>query len=294
VTSLVAGWPEAGAHAGTALVCAGAAAWLATGSRGVRRRTRFLFPAGVGEAPRWTQRARASATALRARHGAEWWCVPGGLGLGLVAGSVLPVLAGLVALPLTRNRLRARDERREARAREAAVIELCADAAGELRAGRLPGDALLAVDVSVLGARAAAVSAAARFGGDLPEALRAAAALPGAEGLRGAAACWQVAADGGAGLAEGLDRVAAALRARRDQREELTAQLAGPRSTAAVLALLPVFGLFLGSAMGADPLRVLFHTPAGWGCLTLGCLLEWAGLAWVARLVRTAEEGEGR
>ncbi|MGH3325873.1 MAG: type II secretion system F family protein, partial [Streptomyces sp.] len=106
-------------------------------------------------------------------------------------------------------------------------------------------------------------------------------------------ACWQVAVEGGAGLAEGLDRVAGALRAERDQREELRAQLAGPRSTAVVLALLPGFGLLLGGAMGAGPLRVLLHSPAGLVCLVVGGLLEWAGLAWVARLVRTAE-GAGK
>jgi tight adherence protein B len=98
-----------------------------------------------------------------------------------------------------------------------------------------------------------------------------------------------VAADNGAGLATGLDRVADALRAERDQRADLRAQLAGPRSTATVLALLPVFGLLLGGAMGARPLQVLFHSSVGLACLVVGVLLEAAGLAWVARLVRNAE-----
>jgi tight adherence protein B len=133
--------------------------------------------------------------------------------------------------------------------------------------------------------------AASRFGGDIPAALREAAGMRGAEGLAGAAACWQVAVDGGAGLANGLDRVAAALRAEHDQREDLGAQLAGPRSTAVMLALLPAFGVVLGTAMGAHPLRVLLHTSAGLGCLAGGVLLEWAGLLWTARIVRSAEEG---
>ena len=98
-----------------------------------------------------------------------------------------------------------------------------------------------------------------------------------------------MAVEGGAGLADGLDRISAGLRAERDQREELQALLAGPRSTALVLALLPAFGLLLGSAMGADPVRVLLHSPAGLVCLGVGAVLEWAGLTWVARLVRTAE-----
>ncbi len=70
--------------------------------------------------------------------------------------------------------------------------------------------------------------------------------------------------DGGAGLAAALDRVAAALRAEADQRDDLRAQLAGPRSTAVLLALLPVFGLVLGAGLGAHPSAVLLHTPPGW------------------------------
>ena len=81
----------------------------------------------------------------------------------------------------------------------------------------------------------------------------------------------------------------AALRAERDQRADLRAQLAGPRSTAVMLAGLPVLGLLLGSALGADPLHVLLHTGAGLGCLLVGGVLEGAGLWWALRIVRGAE-----
>ena len=100
-----------------------------------------------------------------------------------------------------------------------------------------------------------------------------------------------MAVDEGAGLAAGLDRVAAALGAERDQRENLRTKLAGPRATVVVLALLPVVGLVMGSALGADPLGVLLHTPAGLGCLLVGCLLEWVGFVWSARVTRS---GHGR
>jgi tight adherence protein B len=83
--------------------------------------------------------------------------------------------------------------------------------------------------------------------------------------------------------------VAAALRSEADQREDLRAQLAGPRSTAVLLALLPLFGLVLGTGLGADPAGVLLHTRVGLACLAAGVLLEWAGLAWTARIIRTAE-----
>lgn len=126
----------------------------------------------------------------------------------------------------------------------------------------------------------------ARFGGDVPAALRRAARLPGAEGLVGVAACWRVAVDGGAGLAAGLERLGTALRAQRDQQEALRAQLAGAWSTVVVLALLPLVGLAMGWAMGADPLSVLLHTPAGLSCLVVGGLLEAAGFWWAGRIVR--------
>lgn len=57
-------------------------------------------------------------------------------------------------------------------------------------------------------------------------------------------------------------------------------------STVVVLALLPVLALAMGWALGADPLRVLLHTPAGLGCLAVGGLLEGAGLWWAYWIVR--------
>ncbi|MFH8407889.1 type II secretion system F family protein [Streptomyces sp. NPDC018019] len=219
----------------------------------------------------------------------ELWCLPAGIALGVLGGSVLPVVASVVALVLVRRWLRTRGRARERERRGDAVIDLCEAVAGELRAGRQPGQALVAAGVPGFGEAGTAVVAAARFGGDVPLALRAAARLPGAEGLVGVAACWQVAVEGGAGLATGLERIAAGLRAQRDQRDDLRAQSAGPRATALMLALLPAGGLALGSALGANPLRVLLHTPAGWACLLVGGLLEWCGVAWTARIIRGAE-----
>ncbi|WP_238420579.1 type II secretion system F family protein [Streptomyces taklimakanensis] len=262
------------------------------------RRARLLCADGAAPLPGgggpegWAMTAAARVRhRLGARVGREWWCLAGGVLLALWGESVLPLSAGAVAVPLTRRALRRRERRRAGESREVAVADLCSAVAGELRAGRTPERALLAVGMPGFGAGGAAVLAAARFGGDVPEALRRLSRREGAGGLRGVAACWRVAVDGGAGLADGLDRLAGGLRAERDRREELRAQLAGPRSTALVLALLPAFGLLLGGAMGARPLHVLLHSPVGWGCLAAAALLEWAGLAWVARIVRTAERG---
>jgi tight adherence protein B len=273
---------------------------LVAGREDGMQRARLLL-AGGGElhrpgVPQGPAFLRELAARARERAGGfaghAWWCLPAGAVLGLLGESWLPLLAGACAVPLVLRWLRRSVGVREAERREGAVVELCGAVAGELRAGRPPEQALLAAGASAvreLGEAGSAVLAAARFGGDVPDALRRAARFPGAGGLRWVAACWQVAVEDGAGLAEGLERIAGALRAERGQREDLAAQLAGSRATAAVLALLPLFGLLMGSAMGADPLGVLLHSPAGAVCLVVGGLLEWAGLAWVAFLVRAAE-----
>ncbi|WP_245703574.1 type II secretion system F family protein [Streptomyces lushanensis] len=281
---------------GAAALCAGAAAWLTVGhARGLRRAV-LLFGDGVGPAgtarwvPWWSSWAAKACGRVRGL-GREWLCLPPALVLAVLGESVLPLIGGALAVPLTRRSLRSRERRRARERRADGVVALCGAAAGELRAGLHPAQALVAASGSTggLGGAETAVLAAARFGGDVPGALRLAAREPGADGLVGLAACWRVAVDGGAGLAAGLDRLEAALRAERERGEALRAQLTGAWSTVALLAVLPVVGLLLGSALGADPLRVLLHTPAGWGLLAVGGALEGVGLWWAVRIVRAGE-----
>ncbi|MFG2195815.1 type II secretion system F family protein [Streptomyces sp. NPDC048639] len=289
------------APAYAAALCAGLAVWVLSGRDRGLRRARLLFAEPTGHAMGTGRNARTSlwkgavarfSVRLTAwwggRIGREVWCLPAGVAVALLGESPLPLPAAVAALPLVRRWLHGRERRRSRERTATGVIELCGVVAGELRAGQQPNAALYEAMVGQNGGAEVSLRAAARFGGDVSEALRKAARRPGAEGLLGVAACWQVAADGGAGLATGLERVAAALRAEREQREELHAQLAGTRSTAALLATLPLFGLLMGSALGAEPLRVLLHTPAGWFCLALGLLLEGAGLIWTAHIVRSA------
>lgn len=305
---MTAGTAGYAAHA--AALCAGAAVWLVAMREPGARRARVLFV--DGPADRW-RAWRSWPPLLQAREliveRREWWCVPVAVLLAVLGASVLPLLAGAVAVPLVRRWVRGRARRRQRERAADSVAALCAAVVGELRAGQEPGQALVtglrecAADGEPrvrggpgwpgggawLGEAEAAVLAAARFGGDVPGALRQAAGGPGLEGLSGMAACWQVAVDGGAGLVAGLDRLETALRADRRRREELRAQLAGAWSTVVVLALLPVAGLGLGAALGADPLRVLLHTPGGLLCLVVGGLLEAAGLFWACRIVRGGE-----
>ncbi|WP_405901606.1 type II secretion system F family protein [Streptomyces sp. NBC_00727] len=266
------------------------AAWLVLMGRG--RRT--LLSGGSeqsGARERWGRSRNRIEKGLRGRW--EWLCLPVASALVVLGQSALPLLAGAVAVPVVRRWLRKRQSRRDREARADGVVVLCGALVGELRAGHEPGQALLVAvrSTEVLGEAGARVSAAARFGGDVPRALVQAAGEPGLDGLAGVAACWRVAVGSGAGLATGLARLEGALRAERRQREELRAQLAGAWSTVAVLALMPALGMGLGAALGADPLRVLLHSTAGLVCLATGGLLEVCGLLWAARIVRVGEAG---
>lgn len=278
---------------GAAAACVGAAVWMLGGRHYGARRARLLLAGGgvVGTGPPSWEWAVGELRRLRGRLRAEWWAFDAGLVLALLGVSVIPVAAGAAGVPVLRRVRLAREVRQARERRGDAVIALCGGLAGEVRSGRQPGEALLraARDSDGLGEAQGAVVAAARFGGDVPVALAVAARQSGAEGLLGLAACWRVAVDQGAGLAAGLDRLDAALRAERDQRADLRAQLAGARATAVMLAALPVLGLLLGTAMGANPLHVLLHTGAGLGCLVIGAVLEGAGMWWAARIVRRAE-----
>lgn len=273
-----------------AAVCAGGSAWLWVGRDRARRRTRAVLGGEVLAGPSAWQRAMARV-GCRVRH--EWWVPVGGAAVALLGDSVLPLVLGAAGMPLIRRVRRGRDARLEEERRATEVIALCGSLAGEVRAGRQPGEALRTAAAGAgagLGESRAGVLAAARFGGDVPGALEDAAREPGARGLVGLAACWRVAVDRGAGLATGLERLEGALRVERDQRADLRAQLAGARSTAVMLAGLPVLGLLMGSALGAEPLRVLLHTGAGVGCLAVGGVLEGAGVWWALRIVRGVEE----
>ncbi|MFH9005246.1 type II secretion system F family protein [Streptomyces afghaniensis] len=278
---------------GAAVACMGAAVWLLGERHSAARRARLLLAGGgtVRSGPPGLRRTVEGLRWVRGRLRAEWWAPVAGLVLAVLGSSVLPVVLGAAGVPLLRRIRLAGRVRRDRERRADAVIALCGALAGEVRAGRQPGEALLraARDCGGLADAQGTVLAAARFGGDVPDALATAAGQPGAEGLRGLAACWRVAVDQGAGLAAGLDRLAAALRAERDQRSDLRAQLAGARATAVLLAGLPALGLLIGTALGADPLHVLLHTTAGLGCLVAGGVLEGLGLWWVQRIVRSAE-----
>ena len=182
---------------------------------------------------------------------------------------------------------------REQQATGDAVVELLDALAAELSAGSSAGSALRAacrdVTDAVLTHALAPVDQTVRLGGDPVALFRQASAAPGCVALRWLAAAWQVSAESGSGMGPVVERVASAARAEADHRRQVSAELAAPRATARLLALLPLLGLALGAALGADPVSTLFGSPAGLGCLLLGLALDWAGLRWTDRLARAAE-----
>lgn len=212
-------------------------------------------------------------------------------------GALLGVLAVLALQHVGQARRHAavrRDERRRA-------VQACAALAVELRAGRSAATALtVAADLASGPSRNALQDAAgaARLGHDVAGALLReatgagprrpdrASAVP--EVLRALAACWAVCSASGSGLACAVDRLEEGLRADQERRRAVEAELAGPRATAGLLAVLPAAGFLLAAGLGAAPVAVLFGTPLGLACLSAGLLLDGLGLLWTSRLVARA------
>jgi tight adherence protein B len=208
--------------------------------------------------------------------------------LGGVRGAVLGV--GLVIAGGTVVRivvLHARD--RAARRAQTDVARACGVLASYVRVGQVPADALVLVagDCPVL-AEAAAVQ---QIGGDVPAALRARAAHPGHGGLLDLARAWQVSSSTGAPMAPALEEVASGLASDESLRSVVAAELAAPRSTGKVMAVLPLVGIGLGYLLGGRPLEWLVAGPLGWACLLIGLLLAAGGVLWIERLARAAAAG---
>jgi len=183
--------------------------------------------------------------------------------------------------------------RREVARRRTTIIELCDGIATELTAGRPPDTALsYAAEALPSLPGLTAVVDAAQNGDDVPTALTRAAEPEGCDGLRLLAGCWRVGVDRGGMLAAVIEGLAEALRDEQSHRDDIALQLAGPRATARLLAGLPVLGLGMAAALGANPLTFLFATLPGALCLTLGIGLDTLGLWWTARLATTAEQSQ--
>ncbi len=108
------------------------------------------------------------------------------------------------------------------------------------------------------------------------------------EGARAVVAAGRLAATLGTPLAPVLDRLAESLAADEEVEAERRAAVAGPRASAALLSWLPVLGVVLGTALGADPLGVVLRGGLGATSALLGVTLLVVGRWWTRRLVRAA------
>jgi tight adherence protein B len=259
-----------------ALLSAALGMLLWPGRAGVPRHRLAAVTGGsrTGAWPEWLRPDRPEAVAV----------VAGALA-ALTSTLLVAALAGAAAWLLARAWRAGRAEHRTER-ESRAIADGLAVLAAELRSGRSLAAATEAASAT------GADGAAGRF-------LVAAVRAPGAgtsrhadPGVRAAlgrvAAGASLSARTGCSLATVLTAVEDDLRARARLRLELRAATAGPRAGAAVLAGLPVFGLAMGSGVGADPWRVLTTTPAGQVLLVVGLCLELAGLEWSRRLVQRA------
>lgn len=93
----------------------------------------------------------------------------------------------------------------------------------------------------------------------------------------------------GMSLSEILYRLADALEAGEDAQQARDAASAGPKSTANLLAWLPVAGLGLAHMLGAS-IGALLTSGTGWMLLLSGAALAVVGRIWTSRMMKTAEE----
>ncbi|WP_407690032.1 type II secretion system F family protein, partial [Saccharomonospora iraqiensis] len=102
--------------------------------------------------------------------------------------------------------------------------------------------------------------------------------------VRRLSVAWSLADEHGIPLADLLDVVRRDLDATVRSAGRTEAGMAGPRTSAGVLALLPAVGIALGEATGAAPLAVLTGTGLGAVLLLVGTGLVLAGVLWTSAL----------
>lgn len=165
------------------------------------------------------------------------------------------------------------------------IPELLSALAAELAAGQPTG---LALESAALGLDPPACPravAACRTGADVATALRLDARASGSQALRGLAACWEVSERSGAGLSVAVSRLAESVRAGAEAEAQLAGEVAAVRTSARLLAGLPLLGLLIGQWIGAQPLVWLTGSWVGRAVLLTGLALQALGMVWLHHMV---------
>lgn len=204
---------------------------------------------------------------------------------GIVGGPVTAVLAVAYGALGARSAARRGARRRAAASRARSLDDLSALAA-DLRAGLTVAPAIGTASLPGAGAGAGPGADGDRGGG--ADGGGGGAVEPDARIGELTSAVWRLAERTGAPAADLVERIEADARAVDRSRAGADAQAAGARSTALLLAVLPVGGIALGYGIGADPLHVLLRTPVGAACAIGAAVLQCAGLLWTDRLVNGA------
>lgn len=281
-----------------AAVMLGLAVVVVSGGRSTPHVVRLRLALGSGSRPRMSQGDRSASdqpSVIRPSRGMSGWSatrfLPGlAVGVTAIVGGWLAgpvgVLGTVLALALARRWRRRRARERSRRMNSAAVADACLVIGSELAAG---GSAQRAMAAAAHEWPELFGSAAGRMavGDDPVPSLRDAAQRPGAEAMTAVAAAWDVAEGSGARAAVVLRVVADSIRDEAAVRQEAESQLMTVRTTARMLAALPVITLVVFSG-GLEPVRFLVSSPYGLVCLAGASLLIGAGLAWVGVVHRDA------
>lgn len=220
---------------------------------------------------------------------ALWWAGAPALLVAVVVLEPSAVLAGLILTGTVMARRRGSSVRQRRRAESAALRDGLDMLVGELRAGAHPVAAFHAAGTEVggeVGGWLRVVAARGRLGADVGAGIRSVATMSAQpESWARMAVCWRLAQSHGLAIAT-LMRAAQHDIVERDRfRARVDAGLAGARTTAAVLAGMPVLGIALGQLIGAEPLVFLFAGGAGGVLLVVGISLSCLGLCWSDRIV---------
>lgn len=108
--------------------------------------------------------------------------------------------------------------------------------------------------------------------------------------LKALAACWQVSQHYGAPLAPALQSALDAQLDRIAIADEIRSQLAGPKTAAVTLALLPVATLLMAQSLGIPAIYWLFTSWIGITVFVLGFSLLFLGTFFMLRLTNSIEQ----